>query len=143
MSVDRLASFEPTHVDELAVLLRFALAHMQAPNGSAVWLRLSTRALLQAPRVLDEAAVIAGGHWVVPPARGASIALAYQGPVAEEATVAFESLREDVQVRDSWLSRVRIASMPAGLRHSGHAVPAPQRQATSRRSWHPSPQVPH
>ncbi len=96
MSVDRLASFEPTHVDELAVLLRFALAHMQAPNGSAVWLRLSTRALLQAPRVLDEAAVIAGGHWVVPPARGASIALAYQGPVAEEATVAFESLREDV-----------------------------------------------
>ena len=96
MSVDRLASFEPTHVDELAVLLRFALAHMQAPDGSAVWLRLSTRALLQAPRVLDEAAVIAGGHWVVPPARGASIALAYQGPVAEEATVAFESLREDV-----------------------------------------------
>ena len=96
MSVDRLASFEPTHVDELAVLLRFALAHMQAPDGSAVWLRLSTRALLQAPRVLDEAAVIAGGHWVVPPASGASIALAYQGPVAEEATVAFESLREDV-----------------------------------------------
>ena len=55
MAADRLASYEPTHVDELAVLLRFALAHMQAPDGSAVWLRLSTRALLQAPRTLDAA----------------------------------------------------------------------------------------
>ena len=96
MSVDRLASYEPTHVDELAILLRFAFAHMQAPDGSAVWLRLSTRALLQTKRVLDEASVIAGGHWVVPPAAGASIALAYQGPVAEEVATAFEALREDV-----------------------------------------------
>ena len=74
----------------------FALAHMQAPDGSAVWLRLSTRALLQAPRALDAAAVIAGGHWVVPPAAGSRIALAYQGPVAEEAMSAFAILREDV-----------------------------------------------
>jgi pyruvate dehydrogenase E1 component len=96
MAVDRLASYEPTHVDELAILLRWALAHMQAPDGSAVWLRLSTRALQQSQRVLDEAAVIAGGHWVVPPAAGAPIALAYQGPIAEEAIAAFATLREDV-----------------------------------------------
>jgi pyruvate dehydrogenase E1 component len=83
-------------VDELAVLLRFALAHMQAPDGSAVWLRLSTRALLQPPRVLDEAAVIAGAHWAVAPEDGAPIALAYQGPIAEEAIAAFAALREDV-----------------------------------------------
>ena len=96
MSVDRLVSFEPAHVDELAILLRFALAHMQEPGGSAVWLRLSTRALLQTRRALDEASVIAGGHWVVPPAGGAPIAIAYQGPIAEEATAAFEALREEV-----------------------------------------------
>jgi pyruvate dehydrogenase E1 component len=96
LAVDRLAAYEPTHVDELAVLLRWALAHMQAPEGSAVWLRLSTRALLQTARTLDEAAVIAGAHWVVPPGAGASIALAYQGPIAEEAIAAFGALRDDV-----------------------------------------------
>ena len=42
---DRLASYEPAYVDELAVLMRWALEHMQKPEGSAVWLRLSTRAL--------------------------------------------------------------------------------------------------
>ncbi|MGC8474833.1 MAG: 1-deoxy-D-xylulose-5-phosphate synthase N-terminal domain-containing protein [Acetobacteraceae bacterium] len=96
MAADRLASFEPAHVDELAILLRHALAHMQAPDGSAVWLRLSTRQLSQPERVLDPRAVIAGGHWVVPPAPGARIALAYQGPVAEEATAAFAELAAEV-----------------------------------------------
>jgi pyruvate dehydrogenase E1 component len=96
LAVDRLAAYEPTHVDELAVLLRWALAHMQAPDGSAVWLRLSTRTLLQTARTLDEPAVIAGAHWVVPPGAGAPIALAYQGPIAEEAIAAFATLREDV-----------------------------------------------
>ena len=43
MAADRLASFEPAHVDELAILLRHAFDHMQQPDGSAVWLRLSTR----------------------------------------------------------------------------------------------------
>ena len=96
MALDRLASFEPAYVDELAIMLRWALAHMQAPDGSAVWLRLSTRALLHKPRTLDEAAVLAGAHWVVPPGEGAPLALAYQGPVAAEAEAAFEALREDV-----------------------------------------------
>ena len=92
MAADRLASFEPTYVDELAILLRHAFAHMQAPDGSAVWLRLSTRLLSQPDRALDSAAVIAGAHWVVPPAPGARIALGYQGPVAEEAVAAFAEL---------------------------------------------------
>jgi pyruvate dehydrogenase E1 component len=96
MAADRLASYEPAYVDELAVMLRWALAHMQAPDGSAVWLRLSTRALLHRARVLDESAVIAGAHWVVPPGPGAAIALAYQGPLAAEAEAAFDKLREDV-----------------------------------------------
>ena len=95
---DRLVAYEPTYVDELAILMRHAFAHMQAPDGSAVWLRLSTRALAHQPRTLDAAAVIAGAHYVVPPQPGhaAPIVLAYQGPVAPEVEAAFEKLREDV-----------------------------------------------
>ena len=96
MAADRLASYEPSHVDELAILLRHAFVHMQAEGGSAVWLRLSTRQLQQTARPLDPAEVIAGGHWVVRPAEGAAIALAYQGPVAPEAAAAFAELREEV-----------------------------------------------
>ncbi len=95
MAADRLASFEPAHGDELAILLRHAFDHMQKPDGSAVWLRLSTRALEQPARPLDPAAVIAGAHWVVPPAEGARIAIAYQGAVAPEAVAAFEELRSE------------------------------------------------
>ena len=96
MAADRLASFEPAYVDELAILLRHAFEHMQKPDGSAVWLRLSTRQLQQPERTLDPAEVIAGGHWVVPPRAGAAIAIAYQGPVAPEAEAAFVELREEV-----------------------------------------------
>jgi pyruvate dehydrogenase E1 component len=92
ISQDRLASYEPAHVDELAILMRHALHFMQQPDGSAVWLRLSTRQLEQKARRIDARSVIAGGHWVVPPAAGARIALAYQGPVAPEAEAAFAEL---------------------------------------------------
>jgi pyruvate dehydrogenase E1 component len=95
MAADRLASFEPAHVDELAILLRYALDYMQRPDGSAVWLRLSTRQLPQDDRMLDADAVIAGGHWEVAPAPGARIALGFQGPVAPEAREAFAALREE------------------------------------------------
>jgi pyruvate dehydrogenase E1 component len=95
MAADRLASFEPAHADELAILLRHAFDHMQKPDGSAVWLRLSTRGLDQPARVLDPAAVIAGGHWVVPPGQGTRIAIAYQGALAAEAMAAFEELRSE------------------------------------------------
>ena len=70
---------------------------MQQPDGSAVWLRLSTRQLEQNPRALDPEAVIAGGHWVVPPAPGARIAIAYQGPIAPEAEAAFAELIAEEQ----------------------------------------------
>jgi pyruvate dehydrogenase E1 component len=95
MAADRLASFEPAHVDELAILLRHAFVHMQATDGSAVWLRLSTRQLVQPERALDSGAVIAGAHWVVAPTPGARVAIAYQGPVAPEAEAAFAELRTE------------------------------------------------
>jgi len=93
---DRLASFEPAFADEVAVLMRWGFEHMQKPDGSSVWLRLSTRGLEQPARSLDPAAVVAGGYWVVPPAPGARLAIAYQGPVAPEAFAAFEEVREEV-----------------------------------------------
>lgn len=92
---DRLASFEPAFADELAILMRWGFEHMQKPDGSAVWLRLSTRGLEQPERTLDPAAVVAGAYWVTPPAPGARIALAYQGPVALEAMAAFAELRQE------------------------------------------------
>ena len=131
IAADRLASFEPTHVDELAILLRHAFVHMQAPEGSAVWLRLSTRQLTQPARTLDPAAVIAGAHWVVPPQPGTRIAIAYQGPVAPEAEAAFADLRQDEpgagllaitspdRLHDGWLraSRARRHGERAALSH--------------------------
>jgi pyruvate dehydrogenase E1 component len=93
---DRLAFYEPAFVDELAAIMAWGFAHMQAPEGSSVWLRLSTRAIAQHPRPLDRAAVIRGGYWLVPPAPGAELALAYQGPVVPEALAALEAVREDV-----------------------------------------------
>ena len=96
MVQDRLASFEPAYCDELAILLRHAFDHMQKPDGSAVWLRLSTQLLTQPARSLNAEHVIAGAHWVVPPAACAGIAIVYQGAVAGEAEKAFGMLREDV-----------------------------------------------
>ena len=96
MAADRLAAYEPAHVDELAILLRHALVYMQADAGSSVWLRLSTRQLMQPDRAIDPVSVIAGAHWAVPPADGAPVAIAYQGPIAPEAEAAFAELRTEV-----------------------------------------------
>jgi pyruvate dehydrogenase E1 component len=93
---DGLISYEPAYCDELAIMLRHAFAHMQAPDGCAVWLRLSTQLLPQPERTLNAADVIAGAHWIVPPAAGAQIAIAYQGAVAGEAERAFAALKEEV-----------------------------------------------
>jgi len=127
---DRLAAYEPSYADELAILLRHAFAHMQAPEGSSVWLRLSTRQLLQPTRALDEAEVIAGAHWAVPPGEGAALALAYQGPVAPEAEAAFAQLRDEVpgagllaltsadRLHAGWLAALRARR--AGQRAESH-----------------------
>jgi pyruvate dehydrogenase E1 component len=126
MAADRLASYEPAFADELTGLLAWAFDHMQSPDGSAVWLRLSTRALAQPSRTLDMPAVIAGAYWAVPPAPGAEIAIAYQGPVAPDAQEAFAALAEDVpgagllaitspdRLHADWLAR-GAASHIAGL----------------------------
>lgn len=93
---DKLATFEPAYCDELRIILRHAFDYMQRPDGSAVWLRLSNLALAQPARTLNPQHVLAGAHWVVPPAPGATLAIAYQGPLAAEAEKAFEIIREDM-----------------------------------------------
>lgn len=127
---DRLAAYEPAFADEVAVLLAWAFRHMQAPDGCAVWLRLSTRGLAQPERAVDAAGVIGGGYWAVPPASGAALALAYQGPVAPEVFSAFETIREEVpgagllaitsadRLHAEWLAARRAARSGGGATSS-------------------------
>jgi pyruvate dehydrogenase E1 component len=81
--------------------------------------------------------VIAGAHWVVPPAPGARIAIAYQGPVAPEAMEAFAQLREDApdagllaitspdRLHAEWLSARRKARAGYGAPSHVEALLAP------------------
>jgi pyruvate dehydrogenase E1 component len=93
-----LLSYEPAYVDELAVLMRFGLEHMQKPKGSSIYLRLSTRSLEQPQRTLttgQQADIIDGGYWYAPPEDGADIAIVCMGAVTPEAIEAHESVAKD------------------------------------------------
>ncbi|RMF12157.1 MAG: transketolase [Alphaproteobacteria bacterium] len=98
MGQDKLTYFEPAYVDELAEIMRWGFAHMQAEDGGSVYLRLSTRQIPQARRDNDDwrTGTLNGAYWQVKPEPGAEIAIAYTGVVAPEAWQAFEALREDV-----------------------------------------------
>jgi pyruvate dehydrogenase E1 component len=99
MAQDGLTAFEPAFVDELATLMRWGFEHMQAPDGGAVYLRLSTRRIGQPKRQMIpdlRDAIVAGGYWLVPPAPGAELAIVYEGAVAPEAIAAHETILEDI-----------------------------------------------
>ncbi|MEQ9334695.1 transketolase [Thalassobaculum sp.] len=94
-----LVSFEPAYVDELAAIMRWGFEYMQADDGGAVYLRLSTRALEQPQRTLTEAQtadLLAGAYWQIEPAEGAELALVYSGAVVPEVLQAHAELAEDV-----------------------------------------------
>lgn len=94
-----LTAFEPAFADELAAIMEWAFAHMQAADGGSVYLRLSTRPIPQPERPMTAAlrdAVLSGGYWLREPAPGAELAVAYAGVVAPEAMEAFEQIREDI-----------------------------------------------
>ena len=118
MAADRLASFEPAHVDELAILLRHAFDHMQrAGRLGGVATSVDTAARAAGADAGSERAVIAGAHWVVPPATGARIAIGYQGPVAPEADGGVRrTARPRSRAPGCWRSPVRTGCMPAGSR---------------------------
>lgn len=99
MSQPGLTFLEPAFADEVAVVLRWAFTHLQAPAGGSVYLRLTTRQILQPERAMTPdlaASVLAGGYWLEPPAQGAALALACAGAVVPEVLAALAELREDV-----------------------------------------------
>ena len=99
MSQPGLTSFEPAFADEVAVMLRWAFEHLQAPDGGSVYLRLTTRQIPQPEREMTPelaARILAGGYWLVPPEPGAELALVCTGAVAPEALEALAAVREDI-----------------------------------------------
>ncbi len=98
MGQPNLDYFEPAWADELALMMRHAFEHMQKPDGSSVYLRLSTRSVPQIERSDDswESDALKGGYWLRPPGPGAEAAIIFTGAVAPEALEAWESLSEDM-----------------------------------------------
>ena len=94
-----LLSYEPAFADELAVMMERALGVLQEPDGSSVYLRLSTRSITQVERAAGDdwqADALAGGYWLRAPGENAEAAIVFSGAVAPEALEAWEILREDV-----------------------------------------------
>jgi pyruvate dehydrogenase E1 component len=92
-----LTYFEPAFVDELQAAMIWGFAHMQAEDGGSVYLRLSTRAITQPRRdVNDElrAAIVAGGYWLKSPQTGSELAIVAMGAVLPEAIEAVARLGE-------------------------------------------------
>ena len=142
MAADRLASFEPRPCGRTRHPHPPCFHLMQRPDGSSAWLRLSTRQLDQPTRQLDAQSVIAGAHWVVPPAEGARIAIAYQGPVAPEAEPPSPNSEPRIPPPVFLPSPAPIGSTPAGPPPFVSAVkstgrPAPMWKPSLRR-WRPA-----
>ena len=115
LAQDRLTSFEPAFVDELATILRWSFEHVQRPghdadhpaspdawppedDGGSVYLRLSTRTIEQPQRAMtgDLAAdIVAGAYWLRRPGPNAESVVAYTGAVAPEAIEAIGLMAED------------------------------------------------
>ncbi|MBV9136127.1 MAG: transketolase [Hyphomicrobiales bacterium] len=112
LAQDGLAAFEPAFVDELSIVLWFALDYLQRsgdgePNekswlrdetGGSVYLRLSTRLLEQPQREIDPSLrdqIIDGAYWLRKPGPNAQVVIAYTGAVAPEAIEAVGLIAED------------------------------------------------
>ena len=98
MGQPNLDYFEPAFADEVALLMRHAFDHMQKPEGSSVYLRLSTRSIAQVGRDSDdwEADALQGGYWLRRPPAGAEAAIVFTGAIAPEALAGWEALVEDI-----------------------------------------------
>jgi pyruvate dehydrogenase E1 component len=112
LAQDGLASFEPAFVDELAVILAFALAYIQKDGdgdasehnwlrdetGGSVYLRLSTRPIEQPKRTVTpelRQAIIDGAYWLRRPGPNCQVVVAFTGAVAPEAVQAIGLMAED------------------------------------------------
>ncbi len=112
MAQDGLAAFEPAFVDELAVIMAWALAYMQKDGddtpsehnwlrdetGGSTYLRLSTRPIEQIQREMTPALrqeIVDGAYWLRRPGPNAQVVVAYTGAVAPEAIEAVGLMAED------------------------------------------------
>ncbi|MFO0112203.1 MAG: transketolase [Sphingomonadaceae bacterium] len=93
-----LAYFEPAYADEVALFMRWAFEHLQKPEGSSVYLRLSTRQVTQVERANTdwEADALKGGYWLRPPTAGAEAAIAFTGAIAPEVLAAYAQMLDDI-----------------------------------------------
>jgi pyruvate dehydrogenase E1 component len=93
-----LTYWEPAFVDELALTMRWAFDHMQAPDGGSVYLRLTTRVIDQIERADDgwQADALRGGYWLRSPAPDAEAAIVFTGAIAPEVLAAWEGLVQDI-----------------------------------------------
>ncbi|MEE8173503.1 MAG: transketolase, partial [Alphaproteobacteria bacterium] len=94
-----LTLFEPAYADELAEIMLWGFAHMQEADGGSLYLRLSTRAIDQPERQVNEnlrGDILKGAYWRAAPAPDAPLALAYCGVLAKEADDAYQALLEDI-----------------------------------------------
>lgn len=112
LSQDGLCSFEPAFVDELAVLMRFAMDYIQRDGdgdpdertwlrdqtGGSVYFRLSTRPVEQPQRSMTQTLardIIDGAYWMRQPGPNAEVVVAYTGAIAPEAIAAAGLMAED------------------------------------------------
>ncbi len=125
-----LVSYEPTYVDELAVLMRHGFDYMQQEKGGSIYLRLSTRSLPQPERTLSaeqQADIVQGGYWYAPPEKDADVAIIAMGAVTPEAIAAHESVVRDFagagllvltspdRLHADWLAAQRNRGRTAGV----------------------------
>ncbi len=98
MGQPNLAYFEPAYADEVALTMRWAFEHLQQPDGSSVYLRLSTRVIPQVVRENDDwqADALKGAYWLRAPKPGAEAAIVFTGAIAPEVLSAWEQLAEDL-----------------------------------------------
>ena len=94
-----LLMFEPTYADELEVILRYTFSYMQRPEGSSVYIRLSTRNIPQITREINkslEGEILSGGYWLEKPKNKSNITIVFSGVMAPEVLEAIEILKEDM-----------------------------------------------
>lgn len=93
-----LRHYEPAYADELALFMEDAFRLLQAPEGESVYLRLTTRTIVQEQRSGQawKGDALQGGYWLREPGESAEAALVYMGALAPEALAAWEVLRDDV-----------------------------------------------
>lgn len=137
MAQDGLASFEPAFVDELAVIMGWGFQHMQRDpgEGGSVYLRLSTRSIEQAQRIMTPElaqGITDGAYWLRKPGPNAEVVIAYTGAVAPEAIEATGFIgesRRDIgllaitsadRLHSGWTAARQLRRDRRGVQHLSH-----------------------